>query len=378
MNLSRQLEAEYRTERYNEYARISRNVAAAGGLLVLALWIRDLLQDAGGAQETLALRLIMAGSAFAYAAAIHLRTRRALVLGAGYACVFVVEFSILALWTRLDAPPSASFPGFLYIYLILPVILLPFSFRESLGAIVFVPLIPNVQVLAGMAPGLPVLAFNAMIWPACAIAIYANGQYDRLLRRLFASQGRLKELATRDELTGLGNRRFVMERGAELLKLARRHNRSLAVLMLDLDHFKAVNDRYGHAAGDDVLRFIGVAMTLQLRATDVAGRTGGEEFAMVLPETGLQDALATAERIRLAIAATPVPTDESPAPIPVTVSIGVAALDASGGSLDDLLSRADGALYQAKRAGRNRVCAEQDPDGDGGTGLATGTDRPRR
>lgn len=372
------LEREYREARFLEYARLSRNVAVAGGLLVLALWIRDYLFYPGGAADTLVLRLIMAGASFAYAAALSLRARRSIVLATGYAVVVLVEFSILALWARLEAPWLATFPGYLYIYLILPLIMLPFSFRETVLALVLVPLVPNAQVLlGGMAPGFPVAGFNAMIWPACAIALYANWQYERLLRRLFSSQGRLKDLATRDELTGLGNRRLVMERGAELVKLAQRHHRPLAALMLDIDHFKSVNDRHGHAAGDDVLRFLGAAVSLQLRASDVAGRTGGEEFALLLPETALEQAAATAERLREAVARTPIPTDEAGAPIPVTVSVGVAALRGAGDSLDALLARADDALYAAKRAGRNCVRPAQDPGPGDGMALAKEKDSPR-
>jgi diguanylate cyclase (GGDEF)-like protein len=351
-----QFEAEYRTARYREYARVSRNVAIAGALLVMGLWVRDLLQDPVRAQETVWTRAFIAAAALLYAWALAKGVRRPVVLACGYFSVFITEFALLHLWGVLGAPWTASFPGFLFIYLLLPLTTLPFSFRETAAAILLVPVVPNVQVLLGMAPGFPLLAFNAMIWPACAIALFANREYDRLLRRLFASQGKLQELATRDELTGLGNRRYLMERGTELVKLARRHKRPLSVLMLDLDHFKAVNDRHGHAAGDDVLRFLSTAVALQLRATDVAGRTGGEEFVLVLPETGLEDALASAERVRLTVARTPVPTDEAAQPIPLTVSIGVAALEPGAGSLDELLARADEALYAAKRSGRNRVC----------------------
>lgn len=350
-------EVEYRDARYREYARVSRNVAIAGALLVLALWVRDLLQDPVRAQETIWIRTFIAAAALLYAWALARGVRRPAVLALGYFSVFLTEFTLLHLWGVLGAPWDASFPGYLFIYLLLPLTTLPFSFRETVAAIVLVPVVPNVQVLLGMAPGFPLLAFNAMIWPACGIAIFASREYDRLLRRLFASQGKLQELATRDELTGMGNRRYLMERGTELVKLARRHRRPLSVLMLDVDHFKAVNDRFGHAAGDDVLRFLGAEVTLQLRATDLAGRTGGEEFALVLPETSLSEAVATAERVRLAIGQVPVPTDEAAQPIPVTVSIGVAALEPEDGSLDELLSRADDALYEAKRTGRNRVCA---------------------
>lgn len=378
VTLSRHLEEEYCEARFQEYARVSRNVAVAGGLLVLALWVRALLQGPDAAAQTLALPIVMAAAAFLYAAALTMRAPRPVILACGYVAVIVVEGSLLTLWSRLDAGPTASFPGFLFIYLILPLVMLPFSFRETVAAIILVPIVPNLHALAGTAPDFPLAAFNAMIWPACALAIYANHQYERLLRRLFASQGKLKELATRDELTGLGNRRFLMERGGQLFGLARRHGRPLAALMLDLDHFKAVNDRYGHGAGDDVLRFLGAAVSLQLRGTDIAARSGGEEFVMLLPETRLAEALATAERVRNAIASTPVPTDEAPEPIRIAVSIGVATLDAGCGSLEELIARADAALYEAKRTGRNRVCVWKNPDERAGTGLATGTGALRR
>jgi len=164
------------------------------------------------------------------------------------------------------------------------------------------------------------------------------------------------ELATRDELTGLGNRRYFMRRGEEAVRLAARHGRPLALLMIDLDNFKAVNDRHGHAAGDDLLEFLAVNLSVHTRATDTCARIGGEEFAIILPETAHGEALTTAERIREAVARTPVPTDQSAEPLAITVSIGVSAL-APGQSLDGLLAQADRALYEAKGSGRNRVAS---------------------
>ena len=347
-------EGEYLAARFREYARLSRNVSLAAALLVVALWARDWAQNPGMAMETVGLRLLVASGSLVYAASLTFNVRRALVLASGYASIVVLEFAVLEVWTRLGAGYAASFPAHLYVYLILPLVMLPFSLRENLVSLLLVPLLPNLQALSGMAPGFPVLAFNAMIWPACGIALFAHREYDRLLRRLFDSQRRLMDLAARDELTGLGNRRYFMQRGEEAVRLAARHGRPLSVLMIDIDHFKTVNDRYGHAAGDDVLKFLAVTLSLHSRSTDTCGRIGGEEFALVLPETALAEALKTAERIREAVARTPVPTDQSAEPIPVTVSIGAAAL-APAQSLDELLEQADRALYEAKGSGRNRV-----------------------
>ena len=354
MGLAAAAEAEYLAARFREYARISRNVALGGAVMVIALWLRDWVFDPARASETLGLRLLMASGALTYAAALGLKARRSLIVASGYTAVFAVQVAVLEIWTRLGADYTASFPGYLFIYLILPLLVLPFSFRENLLSLAIVPLVPNLQALAGMVPGFPLLAFNAMIWPAFVLSLFAYREYDRLLRRLYESQGKLMELATRDELTGLGNRRYFVQRGEDAVRLAERHGRPLSLLMIDLDKFKDVNDRYGHAAGDDVLKFLAVNLSLHSRSTDTCGRTGGEEFAIVLPETALGEALITAERIRAAVERTPVPSDHAEMPIAVTVSIGVAQL-ARGQSLDQLLEQADRALYGAKRSGRNRV-----------------------
>src|SRR6185295_2042708 len=204
------------------------------------------------------------------------------------------------------------------------------SLRESLGVMLMVPVVPNIQAALGMAPGFPLLAFNALIWPACGIVVFAQREFDQLFRKLFRSQRQLNELATRDVVTGLANRRYFMERAEAARGLAQRHRRDLCALMLDIDHFKSINDRYGHAAGDDVLKALGAALAGALRNADISGRTGGEEFAAVLPETGLAQAMQTAERVRKTIAGLVVPTGHAREPLRVTVSIGVAALPASG------------------------------------------------
>ena len=163
----------------------------------------------------------------------------------------------------------------------------------------------------------------------------------------------LKRLATTDQLTGLGSRSHFMDSAEGELRRADRFNRDLAVLMLDIDFFKRINDQHGHAAGDEALRVFSRVLGKETRAVDLLGRIGGEEFAVVLPETGLEAALHIAERVRAAVEQASFVFHHS-APIRFTVSIGVALLQV-GDSLDSLLARADNALYQAKHAGRNRV-----------------------
>jgi diguanylate cyclase (GGDEF)-like protein len=161
----------------------------------------------------------------------------------------------------------------------------------------------------------------------------------------------LRQAAASDPLTGLPNRRRLMERGAEEAKRALRYRRPLTVLVLDLDHFKLINDEYGHAVGDDALKATAQCCRDALRDVDMFARLGGEEFVAVLTETGLEDAAAAAERLRVAVSELRLPQVPS---LRLTVSIGVAALRDSD-LFEAAVAHADAAMYQAKKAGRNQV-----------------------
>jgi diguanylate cyclase (GGDEF)-like protein len=171
---------------------------------------------------------------------------------------------------------------------------------------------------------------------------------------------RLFESATYEGLTGLLRREAILEQLDRELERALRYGRPLTIAMADLDHFKQINDRHGHLAGDSLLRHIATVLAGGLRGTDWIGRYGGEEFLLVLPETGMAGAAAVAEKIRHQVQGTPVPVDGGP-PARVTISIGLAGL--SGGPDErkiagrDLIAAADRSLYEAKHAGRNRVVA---------------------
>ena len=164
----------------------------------------------------------------------------------------------------------------------------------------------------------------------------------------------LRRLATQDSLTGLFNRRYFFAVAKREFQRSQRYGHSLALLLLDIDYFKRINDAYGHRAGDQVLRTIAEIMRGGLRQVDIPCRYGGEEFVMLLPETPLDTAIAVAQRLGATLAETPIPTEKGP--LPVTVSIGVAGMtNGEGLTLDLLLERADQAMYAAKQAGRNRV-----------------------
>jgi len=166
----------------------------------------------------------------------------------------------------------------------------------------------------------------------------------------------LRRLATTDPLTGVNNRRRYSEISERELTRCKRYQHPICVLMLDADHFKSVNDTYGHEAGDRVLKSLANACIAELRDVDVLGRFGGEEFTVTLPDTKLETALEAAERLRAALAETRVELDDGQE-ISFTVSIGASELKDPAESLLDILNRADAALYRAKQAGRNCVVA---------------------
>lgn len=175
----------------------------------------------------------------------------------------------------------------------------------------------------------------------------------RMEQDLRAAVLRAERLASTDELTGLNNRRAFFELGAQAFRQAQRASSPIAVIMFDIDHFKRINDRAGHAAGDAVLRTLATHAQAVVRDADILGRLGGEEFALILPEADLAAALAVAERLRAAIAAMRVATAAQP--LSCTCSFGVAASADGSAALESLLGRADKALLQAKQRGRNRI-----------------------
>ncbi len=196
------------------------------------------------------------------------------------------------------------------------------------------------------------------------VDVYHHATTERLaasLERLRETHRRLEEVSRLDALTHILNRRSLMETLETELERSRRYHRPFALLFLDVDHFKAINDRHGHARGDLVLQWIVQLIAGMLRPPDILGRYGGEEFAIGLIECDEQRANTIAERIRAAVAQAACEADGQR--LPVTVSIGISLLSSSAQGVEDLLKEADVALYQAKARGRNRVETYRPSDG---------------
>jgi diguanylate cyclase (GGDEF)-like protein len=164
-------------------------------------------------------------------------------------------------------------------------------------------------------------------------------------------------LARTDVLTGMRNRRAFFENSQIIDKQARRHNRIYSVVVMDIDLFKKINDTHGHAIGDMAIQQLAEIINRNLRASDVEGRIGGEEFALTLPETAIDEAVEFAERVRAEISKNAIHFGDGE--ITLTASFGVAEFQADSLSFDDILAKADKALFQAKTNGRNQVMFAQ-------------------
>lgn len=198
------------------------------------------------------------------------------------------------------------------------------------------------ETLLGIA-GIALLGVG--VWSAIALR--------HAIEREEAIRGELERCAMTDELTGLANRRETLATLARMMAGDRRHGRPLSLAILDIDHFKRVNDTFGHPAGDEVIRRVGEIATQVMREQDLVGRLGGEEFVVILPDTDAARALTACDRLRAAIAGTAMVIETGQA-LSITLSAGIAQME-PGDDLVRLIARADEALYAAKTAGRDRV-----------------------
>ncbi len=208
----------------------------------------------------------------------------------------------------------------------------------------------RLDLATGLFAAAEAAAIAGVIWYAAWRFARQRVADEKSMSALEATIDELRAISIRDPLTGLYNRRFAYEAGRGYSAQSRRYGNDLHVLMLDIDHFKHVNDDFGHAAGDEALKGLAEILLNIVRQSDVAARIGGEEFLILLPQTGAEAAYNIANRIRDSVAAA---TFKS-VPRKVTVSLGVAGLR-EGEPFEDAVERADACLYQSKHSGRNRV-----------------------
>ena len=182
-----------------------------------------------------------------------------------------------------------------------------------------------------------------------------SDSFNSMVEALAKTQADLEELATTDPLTKLENRRSFFDKGQRCIEQSRHYGIPMSVFVLDLDHFKKINDTFGHHGGDQVLRSVAEIFRTSFRSTDVVGRIGGEEFSVILPEEDAKRAQMIAQRVMEQCRSAEIELEDARV-VRFTLSIGVAQLRANDKNFEQVVQRADDALYAAKRAGRNRVC----------------------
>jgi diguanylate cyclase (GGDEF)-like protein len=215
------------------------------------------------------------------------------------------------------------------------------------------------------ATGIPFLVSQGALFLALAALLhFLSIQIVNTLSQMRNQADEMEQLALTDPLTDLSNRRHLLNRLEHEFSRSRRYHRALTLIFIDLDEFKAVNDRFGHMVGDDVLKGIAQSLRASIRSTDLLARVGGDEFAVLLPETTPDGGIKVINRLRESLLQ--YSTDASPSLPPLTFCAGVAQLSAEDESIDDLLARADRLQYLAKNAGKNSTITEKDlPEGEG-------------
>ncbi|MDZ5648311.1 GGDEF domain-containing protein [Nitrospirillum sp. BR 11828] len=344
----------YVDDKFDHHRLFSTIMTVATSVTVSGLWGWDYVIDAEGAQRTIGLRLLMSLIILLHALLLHFRVSRRLTTAYAFLGAFTCQMLFIEVLNRLDHGMQAQFSGFLF-FTFLPLLVMQYvPFTTGALFMVLIIALPPVAGVVGFAHGFEYVKYPLLLGPVGAMFICVLFAFEQINYTNYENQRLLRLVAITDSLTGAGTRRHITETAAREMVRARRYGGPLSVLMLDIDHFKRINDTWGHQAGDQAILAVVELCRATIRETDVIGRFGGEEFVIVLPQTGRGEAERVAERLRAAVAATPVALTPDVS-VTLTCSLGVTELADDDETVDGLLARADEALYAAKNAGRNRV-----------------------
>lgn len=349
---------------YAEKLRIYRPFAVMvmwlGVFLTLALWAWDFAIDPVGAPDALIYRFyvgaILGGFGLYLQFDLWPRFRT-------FAFFLTMVGSQGFLYPILDVMFEGHKIGmgaFLFWYIFLPLVGIGLTLKDTLVGMLGLATAPLAWHAFGWTPELLVDVFVMYMWLSGAVVAFIliiNNQFMlhmiRDQQRLHTAKEQAEQLARTDALTGMNNRRAFFDLGKAMFQTAQRYDHPLSVVLLDLDHFKRINDTYGHAVGDLVIQKMADLISETARESDITGRLGGEEFALILSETDGAKAEQMAERLRRLTNEVFVSAGQDL--ISFSASLGVAAYDPTCQNLDVLVAKADGALYDAKNGGRNRV-----------------------
>jgi diguanylate cyclase (GGDEF)-like protein len=327
---------DYLDEKLESNRNLTEIFYILGSLLGMVFWIWDYVIDSVGAYDTIYLRLgflviLLGAIIFKYS-------------NNKYMLLFT--FPLLAVFTEVL---------FFMILAIMPTLLLQgFSFSVSIVNSVFLTLLPHILAETPFFEGFLHFHYAVMLWPSMMMILITQYFLQQKDFSRYKSERKLELISNSDYLTGLNNRRhFMLLLKQEFLR-TKRYGHIGSLLMIDIDHFKSVNDTYGHLVGDFAIRACAENIVKSTRNTDIISRFGGEEFIVFLPEIDREQTLIIAERIRLNIENNFIVTEDNKK-FSMTVSIGMVQQDKDEISENDLIFRADKSLYQAKKLGRNRI-----------------------
>ena len=336
--------------------RIFTTVCLTGCAIIGTLmWWRDHMLDPAGASKTILLRLsflltILVALAVARSSRIWLLK----IFATANLLTCVVIYVVIN--NQITNAILFSIAGFWFFQLIALMVLQCFSLRWNYFFALVIAAIPQLLGRAGYIHGYGRIHYAIQIWPITLFTLFFQTALAHSYLLRYRIERKLEAASNTDPLTGVNNRRYFMPLLAQEVRRAQRQRQNLSLLVFDIDHFKRINDTFGHAVGDNVICSLAGVCQKSVREIDSLARIGGEEFAVLLIGSPLHSALKAADRIRLAIEAHDMRLDASIS-IHLSVSIGVAELKQEDDDDDQLFMRADSALYKAKQMGRNRVCS---------------------
>jgi diguanylate cyclase (GGDEF)-like protein len=341
--------------KYQDHKYYTGVLFVIGGMLSCSFWGWDYIIDPQGAMHTAWLRAAYLLVTLSLLAALrHLPPRMLFVCC--LTAILVTETIFAEIMNRLTLGTVYGIGGLSIILMSSVFYTQCFPLLSNLFYTACITLWPHLLAMAGLSIDFKHAQYGALMWPTAILMMLAQTAIHLSYVHRYILERKLETRSNTDHLTGASNRRYFMPLLDKEVARAKRSHGRLAVLFLDIDHFKRINDTYGHFDGDAVICSLVELCRLAVRETDTIARLGGEEFAVLLPDSNLSHALVVAERIRQSAEQAVVETG-NPRGIRFCVSIGAAELlaDTEGGH--DLLARADARLYQAKSSGRNRVCA---------------------
>ncbi|WP_348764752.1 GGDEF domain-containing protein [uncultured Salinisphaera sp.] len=358
---------DYLVAKANDFRLFTRIALLITAVFLSTTVIWDHAIDPVNARHTIRLRLIESLALFVWLAASWNDIRARLARIAAVSMPLVVSFTFILVLSRLENGAEYGIGGFLYFFIFLPFLLVGQSIRFAVFSLACITVFPMVVASLGVSAGLDWGIYNAYVWMGFVPIVGIQLLCEYLYWRVSVYRRHVERLAVTDELTGLANRRRFFIESDRILETHRRSQRRLSLLFIDIDHFKRINDTYGHAIGDAALCHVAHAIAPDMRGVDLIARYGGEEFVVLMPETSHRAALIAAERIRRAVRDTAFdgwPDGERA--LQITVSIGVASyrpVAEQTPEIDTLIQNADAAMYQAKQAGRDQVRGAAEPSG---------------